>query len=59
MCRAGQENYCYEYPTTTYGGRDRVDGTTTQGGYSREYVARDRFVYPLPGELDPGRRRSP
>jgi uncharacterized zinc-type alcohol dehydrogenase-like protein len=53
MCRAGQENYCYEYPTTTYGGTDRVDGTKTQGGYSREYVLRDRFAYRLPAGLDP------
>src|ERR1700753_1033485 len=53
MCRAGQENYCYEGATLTYGGTDRVDGTTTQGGYSREYVLRDRFAYPLPATLDP------
>jgi uncharacterized zinc-type alcohol dehydrogenase-like protein len=53
MCRAGQENYCYEGATLTYGGTDRVDGSTTQGGYSREYVLRDRFAYPLPVALDP------
>ena len=53
MCQAGQENYCYEGATLTYGGTDRVDGTTTQGAYSREYVLRDRFAYPLPAVLDP------
>jgi uncharacterized zinc-type alcohol dehydrogenase-like protein len=53
MCQAGQENYCYEGAITTYGGTDRVDGTTTQGGYSREYVLRERFAYPLPTALDP------
>src|SRR6201996_5752781 len=53
MCQAGQENYCYQGATTTYGGTDRVDGTTTQGGYSREYVLRDKFAYPLPRGLDP------
>jgi alcohol dehydrogenase (NADP+) len=53
MCQAGQENYCYQGATTTYGGTDRVDGTTTQGGYSREYVLRDKFAYPLPSGLDP------
>ncbi|WP_329253453.1 NAD(P)-dependent alcohol dehydrogenase [Actinoallomurus sp. NBC_01490] len=52
MCRIGQENYCYEGPVTTYGGTDRVDGTRTQGGYSREYVVRDRFAYHLPDGLD-------
>jgi alcohol dehydrogenase (NADP+) len=52
MCRAGQENYCYEYPVTTYNGVDRVDGLPTQGGYSREYVLRETFAYPLPDGLD-------
>ncbi len=53
MCRAGQENFCYEFPTLTYGGTDRHDGSTTLGAYSREYVVRDRFAYPLPAGLDP------
>jgi alcohol dehydrogenase (NADP+) len=53
MCLAGQENYCYQGAVTTYGGTDRVDGTPTQGGYSREYVLRDAFAYPLPAALDP------
>jgi uncharacterized zinc-type alcohol dehydrogenase-like protein len=52
-CRAGQENYCEAFPTTTYGGVDRVDGTPTQGAYASEYVARDKFVHHLPPELDP------
>ena len=53
MCQAGQENYCYEGATTTYGGTDRVDGTVTKGGYSREYVLREKFAYRLPDGLDP------
>jgi alcohol dehydrogenase (NADP+) len=53
MCRAGQENFCYEGATSTYGGTDRVDGTQTQGGYSREYVLREKFAYRLPDGLDP------
>jgi uncharacterized zinc-type alcohol dehydrogenase-like protein len=53
MCRAGQENFCHEFPTLTYGGTDRHDVTTTLGGYAREYVLRDRFAYPLPRGLDP------
>ncbi|WP_394437208.1 NAD(P)-dependent alcohol dehydrogenase [Streptomyces sp. SGAir0957] len=52
MCRAGQENFCRDFPTLTYGGRDRQDGTTTLGGFSREYVVRDAFAYHLPAELD-------
>jgi alcohol dehydrogenase (NADP+) len=53
MCQAGQENFCYQGATSTYGGIDRVDGTKTQGGYSREYVLREKFAYRLPDELDP------
>ncbi|MYR95242.1 MULTISPECIES: NAD(P)-dependent alcohol dehydrogenase [unclassified Streptomyces] len=53
MCRAGQENFCHTFPTLTYNGTDRHDGSTTLGGYSREYVVRDRFAYPLPAALDP------
>ncbi|MFF5718418.1 NAD(P)-dependent alcohol dehydrogenase [Streptomyces buecherae] len=53
MCEAGQENFCRAFPTLTYGGTDRRDGSTTLGGYSREYVVRDAFAYPLPSGLDP------
>ncbi|PDP86443.1 alcohol dehydrogenase [Glycomyces fuscus] len=53
MCRAGQENFCRDFPTLTYGGRDRRDGTTTLGGYSREYLVREKFAYHLPPGLDP------
>lgn len=53
MCAAGQENFCREFPTLTYGGTDRHDGTTTLGGFSREYVVREKFAYPLPSGLDP------
>lgn len=53
MCRAGQENFCHAFPTLTYGGTDRHDGTTTLGGYSRAYVVREAFAYPLPAGLDP------
>ncbi|TXS47787.1 NAD(P)-dependent alcohol dehydrogenase [Streptomyces sp. OR43] len=53
MCQAGQENFCHSFPTLTYGGTDRQDGAATLGGYSREYVVRDAFAYPLPSNLDP------
>lgn len=53
MCLAGQENYCYNRPTTTYGGTDRIDGTQTKGAYSREYVLREKFAFHLPDGLDP------
>lgn len=53
MCQVGQENYCYNRATTTYGGTDRVDGTPTLGAYSREYVLREKFAFHLPDRLDP------
>jgi len=52
MCIAGQENYCREFPTLTYGGSDRQDHTTTQGGYSSEYIVSERFAYSVPDDLD-------
>lgn len=53
MCRAGHENMCVDFPTLTYGGRDRIDGTPTLGGWSSSYVVREGFVYHRPGGLDP------
>lgn len=53
MCLVGQENYCYDRPTTTYGGTDRIDGTQTKGAYSREYVLREKFAFRVPDGLDP------
>lgn len=53
MCRRGLENMCVEFPTLTYAGRDRVDGTTTLGGWSSLYVVREGFAYHRPPALDP------
>ncbi len=53
MCRSGQENFCAEFPTLTYGGQDRGNGAVTAGAWARRYVVRDRFVYRRPTSLDP------
>ncbi|SDO90091.1 uncharacterized zinc-type alcohol dehydrogenase-like protein [Klenkia soli] len=53
MCRAGQQNWCAQFPTLTYGGTDRVDGTPTLGMWAGEVVVRASFVHPLPAGLDP------
>lgn len=55
MCEAGQENFCHSFPTLTYGGTDRRDGSTTLGGFSREYVVREAFAYALPRAWIPPR----
>lgn len=52
-CQAHDESYCEAFPTTTYDGLDRVDGSRTRGGYADTYVADQRFVYQLPEGLDP------
>ncbi len=52
-CVALLEPYCREFPTLTYNGKDRVDGSRTRGGYADHYVADERFVYHLPTGLDP------
>ena len=53
MCTAGQENFCREFPTLTYGGVDRRDGRPTLGAYAREYVVREEFAHRVPEGLDP------
>ena len=53
MCLADQENFCEQFPTLTYGGADRVDGTITAGAYAGRYVVRENFVYHRPAGLDP------
>ncbi len=52
-CLAGLEVYCEKYPTQTYNGKDRHDGSPTYGGYSDHIVASDRFVLSIPDGLDP------
>lgn len=52
-CKSHLEQYCRKYPTLTYGGTDRVDGSITRGGYSNEYVVDTRFAYHLPAGLKP------
>ena len=48
MCLIGQENFCVKGATTTYGGKENL-----KGGYSREYVLREKFAFHLPDGLDP------
>ena len=52
-CEADEEQYCHDGATQTYGDKDRVDGSPTQGGYSRGIVVREEFVLHLPDGLDP------
>ena len=52
-CQQDLEVYCEQYPTSTYGARDRHDGSLTYGGYSQRIVTAEHFVLKLPEGLDP------
>ncbi|RHX90746.1 NAD(P)-dependent alcohol dehydrogenase [Leptospira stimsonii] len=51
-CEKGLEQYCEKYPTYTYNGRDRHDGSPTYGGYSEKIVVSEDFVVKIPESLD-------
>jgi uncharacterized zinc-type alcohol dehydrogenase-like protein len=50
-CTAGEEQYCLNGPTFTYGSVDR-DGSITQGGYTTHVVVTENFVVNVPDGLD-------
>lgn len=52
QCRVGEEQYCREGMTATYGGVDRLTQEITQGGYSKYVVVREEFVLSVPDGLD-------
>jgi uncharacterized zinc-type alcohol dehydrogenase-like protein len=51
-CEKGLEQYCENQATYTYGGKDRVDGSTTYGGYSERIVVTQDFVLKIPIGMD-------
>ncbi|MAG43884.1 MAG: hydroxyacid dehydrogenase [Oceanospirillaceae bacterium] len=52
QCHSHEEQYCRVGMTPTYGAPDRIDGTITQGGYSKHIVVREEFVLSIPDTLD-------
>jgi uncharacterized zinc-type alcohol dehydrogenase-like protein len=50
-CHTNEEQYCDHF-VPTYGGIDRIDGTATQGGYSKTIVVKESFVLNVPPSLD-------
>jgi uncharacterized zinc-type alcohol dehydrogenase-like protein len=53
-CLDGQEQYCENGMTGTYGAKDaRNGGAITQGGYSTSVVVDRRYVVRVPANLDP------
>jgi alcohol dehydrogenase (NADP+) len=51
-CHHGDEQYCAEGATYTYGLPDRRGGEITRGGYSQDIVVREKFVLRMPEGLD-------
>jgi uncharacterized zinc-type alcohol dehydrogenase-like protein len=54
-CEDHEEQYCREGMTGTYNAKDRVDGTTTYGGYSSSIVVAEPYVLRVPDGLDMAR----
>lgn len=50
-CRRGDEQLCREGSVGTYGGKDRLTGDATQGGYSASIVVREEFVLRVPSNM--------
>jgi len=51
-CTQGLEQYCEKGPTFTYNSKDRIDKTTTFGGYSEKIIVPQNFVLRIPDGLD-------
>lgn len=52
QCHNGDEQYCREGFTATYGGSDRITRDITRGGYSKHLVVREEFALQIPEGLD-------
>lgn len=52
QCKQGEEQYCRNGLTLTYGAPDRITGEITQGGYAKHIVVREEFVLKVPSQLD-------
>jgi uncharacterized zinc-type alcohol dehydrogenase-like protein len=51
-CRAGDEQFCDNFPTLTYNAEDKILGGVTYGGYSESIVVREAFVLRISNKLD-------
>lgn len=51
-CKNGDEQFCANQPTYSYGSIDRYDGQPTQGGFSDVIVVSQDFVLRIPDGLE-------
>ena len=47
-CKDHLEQYCENGMVFTYNGKDKIDGSTTYGGYSTQIVVDEKFVLKIP-----------
>jgi len=52
-CKEDLEQFCEKGATFTYVGKDRHDGSVTQGGYSSQIVVDEAFTLHISDKLDP------
>jgi alcohol dehydrogenase (NADP+) len=52
-CLAGEGQYCENFMTLTYNGKDKILGGVTYGGYSDSIVVDERYVLRVPNGLSP------
>src|ERR1051325_6426318 len=52
-CKAGEEQYCLNFPTLTYNSEDKHLGGVTYGGYSDSIVVDEAFVLRVSEKLNP------
>src|SRR6266404_3336525 len=52
-CKAGEEQYCEQFPTLTYNSEDKILGGVTFGGYSESIVVDEAFVLRVSNKLNP------
>ena len=52
-CKAGEEQYCEQFPTLTYNAEDKILGGVTYGGYSESIVVDEAFALRVSNKLNP------
>ena len=52
-CRAGEEQFCDNFPTLTYNAPDKLLGGVTYGGYSESIVVDEAFTLRVANGLNP------
>ncbi|MES0266111.1 NAD(P)-dependent alcohol dehydrogenase [Citrobacter sedlakii] len=52
QCEHGEEQFCRNGMTPTYGAPDRLSGEITHGGYAKHIVVREEFVLRVPENMD-------